>query len=288
MYAEFELERPRGLDEALGAMAGARDGEVLALAGGTNVIVDLRARTISPRRLVALGAVDGLRTIDVRDGTVTIGGRTTLTDILRHPEMTRCALSLVASAKLFGGQMVRNAATVAGNLCYGSPAADLVPPLLVLDAEVELASRSGMRRVPLHEFYLDYKRDARRPDELVTAIRWPVPSQGSHDTFYKLARRRGDAITVVGVAVALKVTDGTCRRARIALGAVAPMVKRAIAAERMLEGEPLDDALVDAAARRAVEESNPIDDVRASADYRRHCVHVLTRRLLNEARARLA
>ncbi|MCH8000998.1 MAG: FAD binding domain-containing protein, partial [Proteobacteria bacterium] len=152
-----------------------------------------------------------------------------------------------------------------------------------LDAEATLASPSGTRVVPLSEFFLGYKRDARAPGELMTEIAWDIPPAHSSNRFYKLALRKGDAITVVGVAVALTAEDGKCGTARIALGAVAPIVKRATAAEAMLCGQVLTPELIDAAARQAVDDVDPIDDIRASAEYRRHCVHVLTRRLVTQA-----
>lgn len=286
MLAEFDLVVPGDLDQALAVLAGGEG--VMALAGGTNLVVDLRAGRLAPRKLVGLGRIPGLRRIERRHGRVAIGAGTTITDVLSDPEMAADAPSLVAAARWFGGQMVRNAATVAGNVCYGSPAADVVPPLLALDAEVTLRSRAGTRALPLAEFFHGYKRDARRPDELMTEIAWQRRSARSVDLFYKLARRKGDAITVVGVAVAISAAAGKCQSARIALGAVSPVVRRAPAAEAMLVGEALTPARIEAAARRAVEEVEPIDDVRASADYRRHAVHVLTRRLLTQAWDRIA
>jgi len=293
MLAEFDLVIPDRLEAALEALAegtatGNGAGATMPLAGGTNLVVDLRARRTAPARLVGLGRLDSLRGIRVADGRVVLGGRTTMTDILLDPGLAAHAPALVEQARLFGGQMVRNAATIAGNICSGSPAADAVPPLLALDASVTLASATGMRTLPLTEFFLGYKEDARRPDELMTEVSWDLPPPGSTNLFYKLARRRGDAITVVGVAVALTVEDGACRNARIALGAVAPIVKRAAGAEALLAGQALSPASIEAAAARAVEEVDPIDDVRASAEYRRHGVHVLTRRLLTQAWERLS
>ncbi len=286
MYADFELIIPETLDEVLVALAEG-NGETQPLAGGTNMIVDLRARRAKPVRLVGLGKIEALRGIRIADGRVTLGARTTMSEILHHPGLAEQAPSLVAQARVFGGQMVRNAATVAGNICSGSPAADVVPPLLALDAEVTLARPGGTRVVPLHKFFLSYKRDARAPGELMTEIAWKLPQAPSAELFYKLARRKGDAITVVGVAVALDVENGVCARARVALGAVAPVVKRATAAEALLTGQALTPALIEEAARRAVQEVDPIDDIRASAGYRRHTVHALTRRLVTQAWDRL-
>ena len=286
MYADFDLVIPETLDAALAALAEG-NGETRALAGGTNMIVDLRARRATPARLVGLGKIEALRGIRIAGGRVTLGARTTMSEILHHPGLAEHAPSLVAQARVFGGQMVRNAATLAGNICSGSPAADAVPPLLALDAEVTLASPGGTRVVPLHRFFLGYRKDARAPDELMTEIAWNLPQAPSVELFYKLARRKGDAITVVGVAVALDIENGVCSRARVALGAVAPVVKRATAAEALLTGQALTPALIEAAAQRAVQEVDPIDDIRASAGYRRHTVHALTRRLVTQAWDRL-
>ncbi len=288
MYAPFQLDIPTDLDGALAALANGGGETVLPIAGGTNLIVDIRAKRERPDRMVGLGEVDELLGMEFGPERISIGGRTTVSDLLRSPEIAREAPSLIEAARLFGGLMVRNTGTVAGNIASGSPAADLVPPLLVLDAELELASVSGTRTLALDDYYLGYKQDARRPDELITRISWPRLPENSANTFYKLARRKGDAITVTGVAVALSVADGTCTRARIALASVAPVVRRVKEAEAVLEGQTLTPALIDAAAEAAASTCTPIDDIRASAGYRRHTVEALTRRLVTQAWDRLA
>ena len=287
MYVPFELEMPGDLDGALNALAAAEHSKTVALAGGTNLIVDMRAKRERPDRVVGLGKVGELRGMEFGADRISIGGGTTVTDLLRSPEMAESAPSLVESARLFAGLMVRNTATVAGNIACGSPAADLVPPLLSLDADVTLASVAGTRSLPLDDYFLDYRRDVRRADELIVRVSWPRRPTPSVNTFYKLARRKGDAITVTGVALTLATSDGVCTRARIALGAVAPIVFRARKAEAVLEGRSLTPALIDEAAAAAAAASSPIDDVRASADYRLHTVEALTRRLVAQAWDRL-
>lgn len=288
MYAEFDVEAPGRLAAALALLARADGATVVPLAGGTNLIVDLRARRCAADRLVSLGRIDSLRGIRVADGRVAIGGRTTVSDLLHAAEIARHGPALVDAACVFAGQMVRNAATVAGNIACGSPAADLVPPLLALDADVVLTSAAGSRTVPLATYYTGYKTDLRRADELISEISWPAPAPRSAGRFYKLARRKGDAITVTGVAVTLTVANGVCATARIALGAVSPVAMRARGAETLIEGKALTPALIDEAGRLAAGECRPIDDIRASAGYRRHTVHMLTRRLISEAWGRLA
>ena len=208
MHVPFELEMPTDLAGALSALAAGRDAKTVPIAGGTNLIVDMRAKRERPDRVVGLGKVGELRGMDFSVDRISIGGGTTVTDLLESAEIAESAPSLVDSARLFAGLMVRNTATVAGNIACGSPAADLVPPLLSLDADVTLASVAGTRTLPLDEYFLDYKRDVRRPDELITRISWARLPASSVNTFYKLARRKGDAITVTGVALTLCVAGG--------------------------------------------------------------------------------
>ena len=287
MYVPFELEIPRDLAGALNALVAGGDTTTVPIAGGTNLIVDMRARRERPDRVVGLGKVGELRGMEFGAERISIGGGTTVTELLRSREIAEAAPSLTESARLFAGLMVRNTATVAGNIACGSPAADLVPPLLSLDADVTLANVAGTRTLPLDEYYLDYKRDVRRPDELITRISWPRLPASSVNTFYKLARRKGDAITVTGVALTLSAAGGICTTVRIALGAVAPIVFRARKAEAVLEGRARTPALIAEAAAAATAESSPIDDVRASADYRLHTVEALTRRMVAQAWDRL-
>ena len=288
MYTPFELEMPRSLADALDALGKGRDAATTPLAGGTNLIVDLRAKRERPDRIIGLGEVAELKGMEFGEDRISIGGATTVSDLLHSAGIAEAAPSLAESARLFAGLMVRNTATVAGNIACGSPAADLVPPLLSLDADVTLTSAAATRTVPLDEYFLGYRRDVRRPDELITRISWPRLPGRSVNTFYKLARRKGDAITVTGVAVTIVAAGGICTRARIALGAVAPVVFRAKEAERGLEGRALTPAAIDEAAAAAAGAASPIDDLRASAEYRLHTVEALVRRLVSQARDRLA
>ena len=281
MYSEFDLDIPDSLAGALDALAGG--GGIAPLAGGTNLIVDIRARRERPERVIGLANVGELCGIEADGERIAIGARTTVTELLTSPAIADAAPSLVDASKVFAGQMIRNTATVAGNIACGSPAADLVPPLMSLDAEITLASTSGTRVVALDEYFFGYKKDARRPDELISKISWPRLPGNAVNSFYKLARRKGDAITITGVAVTIAAEDGKCTMARIALGAVGPVVLRAKGAEAMLEGAALTPDLIAEAASRAAGECSPIDDIRASADYRRHTVEALTRRLVAQA-----
>lgn len=282
MLPEFDLVTPCSLPEALESLAGGADGAV-PLAGGTNLLVELRARRTAPRRVVSLARLEELRAMGREDGLVRLGGGTRVAELMRSPLVAEEAPALAAAARVFGGAMVRNAATLAGNLCYGSPAADLVPPLMALDTEVLLQSAGGSRTMALADFCRGVRDTACRPDELLTELRWPARPRRSAHLFSKLGLRKGDAIAVTAVSVLISAAEGRCEEARIALGAVAPTVVRVPRAEAVLRGRVPTQAAIDEAAREAMEASAPIDDIRASADYRRHLVGVLTRRLVTQA-----
>ncbi|MCP5086989.1 MAG: xanthine dehydrogenase family protein subunit M, partial [Rhodobacteraceae bacterium] len=279
MLPAFELSQPKTLSEALKFLA---TGGGRPLAGGTVLLPDLRGGKEKTREFIDLSGVDELRYITHARDRVTVGARTTIAEVLHDPAMASAAPALHHAVDNFAGTMVRNAATVGGNLCCGSPSADTVPALLTLDAEVELTSASGSRSVPLDGFYLDYKKTVMKADELLTSVYWAPPESGSSHLFFKLARRKGDAITVTGVSVMIAKADGKCATARIALSSVAPTILRAHSAEDMLEGQELTPELIERAAKAATDHTSPIDDNRASANYRRQTTHSLVRRLLSQ------
>jgi len=281
MLPEFDLLRPKTLPEALAMLA--EDG-AMPIAGGTNVLVDLRTGKHQPRTLIDVTRLPGLRGIQRVDGHLVIGGGTTISDLLHDPLIAQHAPALREAAQVFANPLIRNRATVAGNLVDASPAADTAPPLLALDAEVELSSRAGVRRVPLTEFLVGVRKTVRQPDELLTAVRFLVPSApGNASHFLKLSLRKADAIAVLSAAVAVTWdAAGRCMEARIALGALAPRPLRATAAEAVLLGQTLTLALMAEAARLAGEATRPIDDIRSTAAYRREVTEVIVRRLLGK------
>ncbi len=171
MLPEFDLLRPKTMPEALDMLA---DAGTMPIAGGTNVVVDLRAGKHQPRALVDVSRLPGLRGVRREDGHLVIGGGTTISDLLHDPLIAQHAPALREAALVFANPLIRNRATVAGNLVDASPAADTAPPLLALDAEVELSSKAGVRRVPLADFLVGVRKTLRRPDELLTAVRCPA------------------------------------------------------------------------------------------------------------------
>lgn len=286
MYARFDLTSPCSLDEALAAF-GSQESSML-LAGGTVALVDIRSGKLDPRVVISLDRVPGLRGVKQDGKALILGARTTVSDLLGSELVAKLAPSVAEAGGVFAGLMVRNAATVGGNIAAGSPAADLMPPLLALDGEVELAKERATRQVSLADFYTGYKQDVRQPGEIITRVILPDPASDDYNAFYKLARRKGDAVTVVGVAVTVRASAGKAEKVRIALGSVAPAPMRATAAEAALEGKPLSEENIEAAAATAEAACSPIDDVRASGAYRRKMVRILVRRLLSRAAEKLA
>jgi CO/xanthine dehydrogenase FAD-binding subunit len=283
MLPEFDLFRPHTLPEALALLADHAP-DAMPLAGGTNLIVELRDGGRSPGKLVDVSRLRELRGIRRDDGHVVVGGATTIAELLADPLIAEHGRPLRQAAALLGNPLVRSRATIGGNLANASPAADTAPPLLALGAEVELVNRSGTRRLPLHDFMVGVNTTLIRPDELVAAVRWPVPPARCAAGFYKIGLRKADACSVINAA-AMVICDhgGLCRQARIAIGAAAPRPVRAHRAEAALEGRPLDSRIIEEAARLAVEATQPIDDIRGSATYRRRMTEVIVRRLLVQA-----
>jgi CO/xanthine dehydrogenase FAD-binding subunit len=283
MLPEFELLMPETLAEALEMLAGGAP-DVRPLAGGTNVIVELRDRHRHYPVLMDVSRLSELRGIYRENGHVVVGGGTTIAELLADPLVASYGLPLRDAAAVLGSPLVRNRATLAGNLVDASPAADTAPPLLVLDAQVELVSREGKRLLPLEEFIVGPNQTVLRPEELLLSVRWPVPPPGVAWAFHKIGLRNALACSVVTAAVMVESdAGGRCRRARIALGAVAPTPIRPHAAEEALRDQPLTPLLIARAARHAAAATQPIDDVRASAAYRRRMARVLVARLLDTA-----
>ncbi len=283
MLPEFEFWPAKSLEGALEKLAHG-GGEVLPIAGGTNLIVELRGGRHAPKALLNIEKLRELRRLEREDGWIVADGAITLAEVLDSPLTGEQGGSLREAARTFASPLVRNRATLGGNLADGSPAADSAPPLLALDAEVELASCAGVRRLPLSKFFLNVGATARRPDELITALRWPAPNPRTAFGYTKVGLRKADAISVASVAIALEAgKEGHCRKARIALGSIAPTPLRAVEAEALLEGEVPTPALIGEAARLAGEAASPISDIRGTAGYRRHVVTVLVRRLVEEA-----
>lgn len=254
--------KPTTLEEAL-ALLGERPWRLLA--GGTDFYPALGNRPLGEDVLDINGLAE-LRGIAETDDGWTIGARATWTDIIRV-SMPAAFDALRQSAREVGSPQIQNVATVAGNLCNASPAADGAPPLLALDAEVELRSAAGVRRLPLTDFVLGNRRTAIQPGEMATAIRVPKGAAAGNSAFVKLGARRYLVISIAMAAARLVVEDGIVREAAVAVGACSAVAQRLAGVEAALRGVPVR-SLRDAVMAAPMGELSPIDDVRGSASYR--------------------
>lgn len=281
MINDFEFTRPGDLPEALQALA--QGGRVVPVAGGTNVMVSLKRMPLEADLVVDLSGLEELAPISESNGSVRIGAGFTFARLLEWRPGDAIEGLMRPMCAAFAGPLIRNLATVGGNVCDASAAADISPPLLALDAAVELESAArGRRTLPLAEFFQGVRRTSRRPDELLTAIEFPRPAKDERWFYYKLGKRKADAIAIVSVAMTVKLEQGKVEHARIALGAVAPVAMRTPETESLLLGETLGEAVINAAAATAAREARPIDDFRATGAYRRQMVEALVRRGLEE------
>jgi carbon-monoxide dehydrogenase medium subunit len=281
----FELALPESVNDCLQVLA-ARGAGARPVAGGTDLLPQMKNGVVKPTCVVDLTGVKPLHALTVDASGLRIGAAVTARTVETDPRVRAAYPSVAEAAALLGSVQVRNLATIAGNLCNAAPSADMAPPLLALDAEAVIAGPAGTRRVPLASFFTGVRQTAIGAGELVVEIAVPPAGARSGGQYLRHTPRRELDIAVVGVASQVQLADGVCRSARIALAAVAPTPVRATAAERALEGQALTPALIDQAARLAVEAARPISDQRGSADFRRHLVEVLTRRTLTTALAR--
>jgi carbon-monoxide dehydrogenase medium subunit len=279
----FELAVPGSVDECLQILA-KRGPDTKVVAGGTDLLPQLKNGVLKPGWVVDLSAVAELRAIsDAPDGGLRIGASVTARELERDARVRSRYPVLAESAAMVGSVQVRNLATLGGNLCNAAPSADMAPPLLALDAEAVIAGPSGQRRVSMASFFLGVRRTVLAPGELLLEI--VVPAQGAHSggNYLRHTPRRELDIAVVGVASQVTLTGRKCTTARIALAAVAPVPLRATDAEQALVGQPLTPQQIERAAELASGAARPIDDHRGSIEFRNHLVRVLTRRTLTTA-----
>ena len=279
----FELAVPGSVDECLQILA-KRGPDTKVVAGGTDLLPQLKNGVLKPGWVVDLSAVAELRTIsDGPDGGLRIGASVTARELELDARVRSRFAALAESAAMVGSVQVRNLATLGGNLCNAAPSADMAPPLLALDAEAVIAGPSGQRRVSMASFFLGVRRTVLAPGELLLEIIVPAQGAQSGGNYLRHTPRRELDIAVVGVASQITLTGGKCTTARIALAAVAPVPLRATDAEQALVGQALTPQQIERAAELASGAARPIDDHRGSIEFRNHLVRVLTRRTLTTA-----
>jgi CO/xanthine dehydrogenase FAD-binding subunit len=269
--------KPRTLGEALAVLAA---GDVRILSGGTDFYPGLGDRVVRGT-VVDISGLGALRGVSTESDCFRIGGLTTWSEIIRT-RLPRCFDALKSAAREVGSVQIQNRGTVAGNLCNASPAADGVPPFLVLDAEVELVSQLGARRMPLADFILGNRKTQRKPDEILTAVLVPRDLEDAASTFVKLGARRYLVISISMVAVVLLLQeDRRVLEARVAVGSCSAVAQRLRALEGELVGASVRDGLGAVVRPEHLDPLSPIDDVRATAEYRMDASLRLVQRALN-------
>lgn len=280
----FELYTATDARHAVALLA-QHAGSAQVLAGGTDLVVELKSAARVPRAVVDISRAADMRHITRTGRGLAIGALATHADIMRSAAVRELCPVLAEAAHAIGAVQTRNLGTLGGNLASGVPSMDSGPALVALDADVVIAGPAGERELPLSAFFVGPRRTALGPCELLKEIIVPAASLGKPARFLKFGLRKGQALALVNAAVSLRA-DGDAPRftdVRIALGAVAPTVMRASAAEAHLEGRAVTPVAMAEAARIAAGEARPIDDFRASAGYRRELVTVLVQRALSQA-----
>jgi CO/xanthine dehydrogenase FAD-binding subunit len=283
----FEYIRASNVEHALSVLSRhGRDARVLA--GGTDLLVELKTHVRGPRVIVDISRIGALKRIELTADGLRIGALATHSEIACSELIRRTCPALAEAAQAIGAVQTRNAGTIAGNLVTCVPSMDSGPPLLALDAQVVLASERGLRVLPVGDFFVGPRCSAIKPDELLTCVEVPRSSLGKPMAFLKLGLRKGQALALVNVAAGFFANGdpGHFSAPCIALGAVAPTVIRATEAERYLSERAIGSAAIAKAACIATREAAPIDDFRASAWYRSSVITVLVRRALEIARER--
>jgi len=279
----MEFIQPPNVNETLRALK-KWGGKGLLVAGGTNVLPDLRAKKVLPKALIGISRLESLSFIKAEQKEIQIGALTPIAVIAASTSLQKKAPILCEAARHLGNPLVRNRATLGGNLAKASPAADMAVPLLALEAVLGIQGAGGRkRRIPLDQFFLGSNRNALQVGEMIREVSFALPSPGSKMAFRKMGLRNAMAVSVVSLGILLDLRKGVCRRIRIAFGAVAPKPIRVYQAENVLIGKEITPELLQACGTQAEKEISPITDIRAGAEYRRAMASVLLQRALGEA-----
>ncbi|MEM2413977.1 MAG: xanthine dehydrogenase family protein subunit M [Sulfolobales archaeon] len=277
---KIDYYRPKTLDEAIRLLREIDNSRVIA--GGTDLLVDMKTSRVRVRALVDISSIPDLRGIEDLGRTIRIGAATRLQELIESNVVSQNLPLLKAAVESMGSWQIRNMATIGGNLCNASPAADTAPPLLAYDAEFVVIGSEGLRVIPSTKFFVGYRKTALNPCEILKEI-LVKKSEWSGWSYVKLGRRGGFTLSVVAVAVLAKVIDGIVYDVRIALNSVAPVPIRAYKAEEVVRGKRVSWSLIEEAANTVAGEVTPIDDVRSTSWYRREMSYQLAKDALAKA-----
>jgi CO/xanthine dehydrogenase FAD-binding subunit len=284
LLPEFDFHEPTTVSKVCEIMGRLKE-KARPLAGGTDLVVNMKKKLIRPEHVVSLAKIDDLKGIVQKNGILTIGACVTAAELAESDAVVKAFDAIAEGARVLGSPLVRNLATIAGNVVSARPAADLPPPLMACGARAVLVKASGERSVDLNDFFKGPGKTVMDSDEILTKIHIEVPQGRYGSSYVKLGVRQTLEISLVNVAafISLDGPGGSIAKARIVLGSVGPTPIRAKSAEEVLKAQLPSDALLARAAEAASADAQPIDDFRGSAEYRRDMVGVLTRRALTAA-----
>lgn len=284
LLPKFNYLSPKTLDEACSLLSQYKE-KARAVAGGTDLLIRMKDKLVTPQYLIGLKGVADLNYIKYNEPEgLRIGALATIDSIVCSSIIVERFGYLSDAAVQMATPQVRNMGTIGGNLCNAAPSADLAPPLIALGAKVRLASKRGNRVVALEDFFVGPGQTVLEVDEILCEVQVPNQPANTGGTYLKFSQRSAVDIAAVGVAVSVTLGEGgICHDVKIVLGAVAPTPMRARRAEAVIKGGKLKGDLIAEAARLATDEAHPISDVRSSADYRRKLVGVLTKKALKQA-----
>jgi len=277
--SRFEYFAPQSLSSALDLLKEYGDGASL-IAGGTDLIVWMKKHIVSPDVLIDINKISELSFIKVKGDFLHVGAATRLSSIKESPLVQEKAPLLAEAIGFLASHPIRNRATIGGNLCSASPAADSAPPLLALNASVILQSPDGERSLPISEFFAGPGQTAKMPDEVLRELQ--IPCKKGRSAFLKLGRRKGFTLSIASAATFGVIKNGRFEEIRLAVGAVAPIPIRIKKAEELLRSSEVSEDGIEKASKMICDEVNPITDLRASAAYRREMVGLLAKRVLKK------
>lgn len=280
--ANFGYVAARSVEEALQLLAQhGEEGKLLA--GGHSLIPAMKLRLQSPQTLIDLGTVPGLRGVRADGNQLVIGALTVHTDVASSDLVRKHVPGLAEAASLIGDVQVRNRGTIGGSVAHADPAADLPVILTALNATFVVQSSSGNRTIPVDDFFTDFYTTAMNANEILIEIRVPIPAAGTGTAYAKLPHPASGYVVVSTGALITRQASGSCTAARIAIGGIGSGPCRAIATEIELQGKPLTPQVIAAAAAKAAEETDPVEDFYASVEYKRHVASVYARKAIEAA-----
>jgi carbon-monoxide dehydrogenase medium subunit len=289
--SDFQFHRPDTLAEALQLLEAKKNGVLLA--GGTDLLVDLKQGKRSHQDIISLTRITELGEITVQQGRLLIGPCVTHNQLLHSPVIQQHCSAISEAAATIATEQIRNVATVGGNLCTAASCADTAPILIALGAEIEIVASRGERKLPLAEFFVDHRRTALEKGEILRRIVVPTLPPRTGAAFKKFGLREAANISVASVAVMIRISGERCEDARFVMGAVAPTPKISANAARLLRGKSTGEisqggSLAAEAGQAVADDADPIDDIRGSAAFRREITAILARRALAMALGRAA